>query len=176
MSVIRKSVIMKQYLFFILSVAIISCGEKKDTTEEEQTTSQPVEEPAKPEAEEELVEALANPMENKGIGPVKQVELGPVDQAMADEGKEIFEGYCAHCHKTDKRYVGPALKEVTTRRSPEWIMNMIINPEVMVKEDPIAQALLKEYMSPMANQGITEEQARKILEYFRTLSDAQKVE
>jgi hypothetical protein len=57
------------------------------------------------------------------------------------------------------------------RRSPEWIMNMILNPEQMVKEDPIAQQLLVEYnMAPMANQGLTEDQARKIVEYFRTLN------
>ena len=62
-------------------------------------------------------------------------------------------------------------KEVTTRRSPEWIMNMILNPEQMVKEDPIAKQLLAEYMSPMADQNLTEEQARNILEYFRTLSE-----
>ena len=56
------------------------------------------------------------------------------------------------------------------RRSPEWIMNMILNPEVMVKEDPIAKQLLIEYNgSPMANQNLTQEQARSILEYFRTL-------
>jgi hypothetical protein len=49
-------------------------------------------------------------------------------------------------------------------------MNMILNPEQMVKEDPIAKKLLVEYnMAPMANQNLTEEQARKILEYFRTL-------
>ena len=47
---------------------------------------------------------------------------------------------------------------------------MILNPEVMVKEDPVAKALLIEFNgSPMANQGLTEDEARKILEYFRTL-------
>jgi hypothetical protein len=47
---------------------------------------------------------------------------------------------------------------------------MILNPDQMVKEDPIAKALLVEYNNiPMIGQGLTEEQARKILEYFRTL-------
>ncbi len=48
-------------------------------------------------------------------------------------------------------------------------MNMILNPEQMVAEDPIAKDLLKEYLSPMANQSLTEDEARKILEYFRTI-------
>ena len=67
----------------------------------------------------------------------------------------------------DKRFVGPALGGVTKRRSPEWILNMITNPELMVKEDPIAKALLKEYLAPMANQNVSDEDAYKLLDYFR---------
>ena len=49
-------------------------------------------------------------------------------------------------------------------------MNMILNPEQMVKEDATARKLLMEYNgAPMANQNLTEEQARQVLEYFRTL-------
>src|SRR5690606_8398542 len=139
------------------------------TSEKEQTSSQQNE--SEPEVSEEI-DALANPMDQKGVGPIDNIDLDPtIDQQLADEGKVVFEQYCAACHKIDERFVGPPLKEVTTRRSPEWIMNMILNPEVMVKEDPIAKELLKEYLSPMANQNLTEEQARSILEYFRTLSE-----
>ena len=45
---------------------------------------------------------------------------------------------------------------------------MIMNPEEMVEKDPAAKALLAEYLAPMANQNITEEEARAILEFFRT--------
>jgi hypothetical protein len=49
-------------------------------------------------------------------------------------------------------------------------MNMILNPQEMVQKDPLANDLLKEFNgSPMSNQGLTEDQARAILEYFRTL-------
>ena len=68
-----------------------------------------------------------------------------------------------------KRFVGPGLAVVTERRTPEWIMNMILNPEVMVAENPLAKKLLAEYLSPMANQSLTEDEARAILEYFRTV-------
>ena len=43
------------------------------------------------------------------------------------------------------------------------------NPEEMVQKDPIAKDLLKQFLSPMANQSMTEEETRAILEYFRTL-------
>ena len=114
--------------------------------------------------------ASADPMDNKGIGPVTEVELGEIDMAMIEEGKEIYKTMCSACHKAEEKFIGPAPKGVLKRRSPEWIMNMILNPEEMVFKDPIAKKLLAEYnYAPMANQNLTEDQARKILEYFRTL-------
>ena len=55
------------------------------------------------------------------------------------------------------------------RRSPEWVMNMILNPEEMVKKNDIAKKLLAEYIAPMANQNLTEDEARAVVEYFRTI-------
>ena len=56
------------------------------------------------------------------------------------------------------------------RRTPEWIMNMILVPEKMIVENEAAKQLLMEYNgAPMANQNLKEEEARAILEYFRTL-------
>ena len=111
-----------------------------------------------------------DPMSNKGIGPVTRVVLGDLDPAMAAEGEEIYKKMCSACHKPEEKFIGPAPKGIMSRRSPEWIMNMILNPEEMIKSDPIAKQLLVESnLAPMANQHLTEEQARKILEYFRTL-------
>ena len=73
-------------------------------------------------------------------------------------------------HKPTKKFIGPAPKGILERRSPEWVMNMILNPEEMIANDPIAKQLLAEANgSPMANQHLTEEQARAVLEYFRTI-------
>ena len=148
-------------IFFFLLFA--NCGggssEKKES----------IAPPPKSMVEEEPA-APADPMDNKGVGPIKNVELGEIDMAMVEEGKQIYQTMCTLCHKPDQKYIGPALKGVLSRRSPEWIMNMILNPEVMVKEDPIAKQLLADFNgAPMANQNLTEEQARKVLEYFRTL-------
>jgi cytochrome c len=111
-----------------------------------------------------------DPMNNKGIGPVKNVVLGELNPNMAAEGEEIYKKMCLACHKPTEKFVGPAPKGILDRRSPEWIMNMILNPEEMVKSDPIAKQLLIEAnLAPMANQHLTEEQARKVLEYFRTI-------
>jgi mono/diheme cytochrome c family protein len=107
-------------------------------------------------------------LKNKGIGPIKSVKLGPIDRDHAEDGKELFESKCTACHKLDQRYVGPALSGVTKRRRPEWIMNMILNPGEMVQNDPIAKELLAQHSVSMTFQNVTQEDARKILEYFRS--------
>lgn len=118
-----------------------------------------------------MVAEEADPMENKGIGPVSSLEMSAtVDQAIADKGKAVYEKMCMACHKPTEKFIGPAPKGILERRSPEWVMNMILNPEQMIKEDPIAKKLLMEFNgSPMANQHLTQEEARQVLEYFRTL-------
>ncbi len=105
---------------------------------------------------------------DKGVGEITEVVLNDIDPNLAKLGEEQFVAKCSACHKIDKRFIGPALRGVTQRRSPEWIMNMILDPEKMVRENPAAQQLLAEYISPMANQNLTKDEARSILEYFRT--------
>jgi mono/diheme cytochrome c family protein len=106
---------------------------------------------------------------SNGIGPVESIVLGAINQSLADQGAELYIAKCTSCHKPFVKYVGPAPLGILNRRSPEWIMNMILNPQEMVQKDPVAQELLKRYLAPMANQNLTEDEARKILEYFRTL-------
>jgi len=144
---------------FALSLA--SCGGDKAKQETPAVTNQEEKAPEAP--------TNADPMSNKGIGPIKSIALGDIDQAMVAEGEVVFKAKCTACHKISKKFVGPALKGVTQRRSPEWIMNMTLNPEEMIQKDPIAKQLLVEANgAPMANQNLTEKEARQLLEYFRT--------
>ena len=110
-------------------------------------------------------------MKNIGIGPISHVELAStIDQTLVVTGKEVYDLKCTACHKIDEKFIGPPPAGIMERRSPEWIMNMILNPEVMIAKDPVAIKLLVEYnFAPMANQSLTEDEARAILEYFRTL-------
>lgn len=105
---------------------------------------------------------------DKGVGEITEIVLNDIDPNLAKLGEEQFVAKCSACHKIDKRFIGPALRGVTQRRSPEWIMNMILDPEKMVSENPTAKQLLAEYLSPMANQNLTKDEARSILEFFRT--------
>ena len=104
--------------------------------------------------------------------PIQEaMDLGPIDAELAAEGEADFTTLCTTCHKLDERYVGPPLGDVAARRSPEWIMNMILAPDKMIVSDPDAQALLAEYSVPMTNQNLTQDKARAILEYLRQTAE-----
>jgi len=112
-----------------------------------------------------------DPMQDKGVGVITEVKLdAEVNQELAAKGDKIYQEKCTACHKPTEKFIGPAPKGVLDRRTPEWIMNMILDPERMVKENAAAKKLLMEFNgSPMANQNLTEDDARAVLEYFRTL-------
>jgi cytochrome c2 len=103
-----------------------------------------------------------------GVGPIKEkITLGPVDIAKATEGEKIFESKCSQCHKFDEKYTGPALRNVTKRRTPEYILNNILNPEEMADKHPEAKKLVALHATKMTFQNVTEEDAYKILDYIR---------
>lgn len=105
-----------------------------------------------------------------GVGPIKKVELSAtIDNALVEQGKTVFEAKCVSCHKFDEKLVGPPLKGITKKRKPEWIMNMILNPEKMTKENIEAQKLMAQYLTQMTFQNVTEQEARAVLEYFRSV-------
>ena len=110
-----------------------------------------------------------NAADSIGIGPITaKLTIDPkIDTVMANKGKAMFEARCTACHKFEAKYVGPALAGVTKRRRPEWIMNMILNPSEMIEKDDTAKALLAEHLSQMANQNLTQVEARSVLELFR---------
>ena len=116
-------------------------------------------------------ESESNALSDKGVGPIAEIKLEEIDNNLVKLGESVFEAKCTACHKMDKRFVGPPLRGVTERRSPEWIMNMILDPEKMVKENPAAKQLLGEYLAPMANQSLSKDEARSVLEYFRTQTE-----
>lgn len=152
-----------KFLTLILIAGMLaSCGGESTNNDNAETPVNAVEEAV---VEEAAAEA---PASDKGIGPITSITLGEIDEALVEKGKEIYKANCTACHKIGKRFVGPALAGVTERRTPEWVMNIIMNPEEMAKKDPTAKALLAEYLAPMANQNITEEEARAILEFLRT--------
>lgn len=148
----------------VLCGILFSCGNAKSKADQirEQSKMEPVEQVP---ASERIT------LEDKGVGQIKNLELSTtIDPDMVVRGQAIFKTNCSACHKVEKRFIGPSPKGIMKRRSPEWIMNMILDPQLMVEQDRCAKDLLVEFNgAAMANQNMTEDQARDILEYFRTL-------
>lgn len=158
----------------LLSLIVLSCGGKEEKKKEGFSVERQKSQTEQPKSETEAPTTKASErieLNNKGVGPITDLTLNDeIDQEMATKGEEIYNQMCLACHRVGKKFIGPAPDKILERRSPEWVMNMILNPEGMVKEDPLAKDLLIEFNgSPMANQSLTEEQARAVLEYFRTL-------
>lgn len=64
----------------------------------------------------------------------------------AVNGKTLFNANCASCHKLDKRLIGPALGDVTERRTREWLQKWIRNnQELRESGDKDAIAVFEEY-------------------------------
>ncbi len=162
MRILQKEIIRKFFLIAIITVStsqFSGCGDGNSSETTPGGAETPTRESAQP----------ADPSKDIGIGPIKEIMLAGIDNELVNKGQEIFEAKCTACHKIGEKYIGPALAGVTERRAPEWIMNMILNPEQMVKENPVAMELFEKFLFvPMANQSLTEEEARAVLEFFRT--------
>ncbi|MET3046532.1 c-type cytochrome [Flavobacterium columnare] len=154
---------MKRISLIILGLTIlVSCGKKEGKTEEFSRSAQ--EQVTKQESNSDA--SSYDP--NRGEGKFDKIELGTLDLAKATEGEKVSEIKCTSCHKTtDEKLVGPGWKGVTERRKPEWIMNFITNPDPMIDKDPELQAQLEICLVRMPNQGLTDDEARNILEYMR---------
>jgi len=153
----------------------LGCGEKKEEKKADgfkiERASTAAETPATTPQTSDVKASERVDLTSKGVGPITSVTLeSEVNMEMAAEGETVYNQMCLACHRIGKKFIGPAPNGILERRTPEWVMNMILAPEQMVKDDPLAKELLIEFNgSPMANQNLTEEQARAVLEYFRTL-------
>ncbi|TMM59213.1 cytochrome c [Maribacter algarum] len=159
---------MKKLLSMLaISVLIASCGEKKEEKKDGFEMNR-----AKKEVKAETAsEGVPVDLDNDGVGPFKDITFSSdIDAELAAAGEAKYSAICTACHMAEQRMIGPALKGVYERRSPAWVMNMIKNPDGMLKEDPIAKALLKEYNNAiMLNQNLSDDETRAVAEYLRTL-------
>jgi cytochrome c551/c552 len=101
-------------------------------------------------------------------GP-RAAELGAPNAAAAEQGEKLFTSKgCSACHAFGRRLTCPDLAGVTHRRTAQWMQGQILHPEVMTKSDPISHALFAQFALQMPNQHLTEDEAKAVIEYFKT--------
>jgi mono/diheme cytochrome c family protein len=172
---IQKNKIMKSLktvAIAALAFTLFSCGGDKNTdtipTASTETTTTTAAETAAPTTADA---ATYDP--NRGLGKHENIDVSKFDPAMAAAGKKIAEVKCTSCHKpTDEKLVGPGWLGVTKRQTPEWIMNFITNPDPMIDVDPELQKQLELCLVRMPNQGLSDTDAREVLEYMRQIDGA----
>jgi mono/diheme cytochrome c family protein len=97
-----------------------------------------------------------------------------VDMALVERGRKLFsEKQCNTCHTIGRgKAAGPDLKNVTSRRSLDWIRRMIRTPEVMLLEDSVAQALRGQHNGiPMPNMEVGAEEVEALIHFIASKSD-----
>ena len=150
----KRNIILSVCLFFSMAILLSSChpkGVRKDekTVDVKQLIKQPVSHSAE----------------------IKESEISithPLNADWVEAGHEIYFLKCQACHKlTGEKLVGPGWLDVTHRRAPVWIMNMITNVDMMLDKDPEAQKLLELCLMRMPNQNMSIGDARDVLEFMR---------
>ncbi len=157
----------------IFSALLMSCGgkqEKKEGFSVDRSKSTEKSAETAP-AIDQVPASQRITLDDKGVGQIKDITLdAEINKEMAAAGGALYKTNCTACHKLDKRFIGPSPIGILERRSPEWIMNMILDPKLMTEQDRCAKDLLIEFNgAAMSNQNLTVEETRSILEYFRTL-------
>jgi nitrite reductase (NO-forming) len=86
----------------------------------------------------------------------------------AQKGKLAFESKCLACHSIaggDK--LGPDLFGTTKRHDEAWLTRWLKSPEQMLQTDPTAKAMLEQWKIPMPNQGLSDDEIKQYLAYFK---------
>lgn len=98
---------------------------------------------------------------------------GLSDTGNALAGKAIFEDQCEVCRTIGGGSAsGPDLKGVREKRSHQWLVEFIQDPDKLFeKKDPTGEKLLNDYAGvKMPNMGLTEKQVNDVLAYIRKQS------
>lgn len=96
----------------------------------------------------------------------------------AQDGATLFKP-CAACHTIGGgKTIGPDLKDVTKRRTNEWLVKFIQSSTAMVKAgDPDAVALYKQFNNiPMPDYALSAEQINQILKHIEAGSGNTKTD
>jgi len=155
----------KTFVYVAFSVALLAaaCGGNNQSASKDNTASSAAAGDEKKPGENPSYDP------KRGEGKFTHVDVAAtLDPKMADAGDKVYQLKCSSCHKTtDEKLVGPGWKGVTSRHTPEWIMNFVTNTDEMLNKDAAAQAQLEICLVRMPNQNLSDDDARHVYEFMR---------
>ena len=154
----------------LITLSLASCSSPATETGDQQSPETETVPESTPEEQEPITKG-AQTLPDSSLNSIPEVSFAAeVDPVLSEQGAAIFAEKCSMCHKPDQRFIGPAPKGILEKRSVDWIMKVIMYPDLMRQTDTTVQKLIEEFDGAvMPNQQITFEEARSILEYYRTL-------
>ncbi|AHM63437.1 quinol:cytochrome c oxidoreductase pentaheme cytochrome subunit [Flammeovirgaceae bacterium 311] len=125
-----------------------------------------------------VVIKLPRPAEDGSSLPTAQASAAPAydeQKAIAaglqpsPAGKQLFNNNCRQCHAIEAIVVGPALGNVTNRRSTEWIHAFVRNSSQMIKSgDPVAKELYEQFnKTQMPGFKFSDEELTALLDHIK---------
>lgn len=103
-----------------------------------------------------------------GLDDGPRAGAASIDEDKAEAGEKLFQSKgCSACHGFGQRVSCPDLQGVSMRRTAKWMESQILHPDVMTKQDPIAHKLFGEYAMQMPKQGLTQDEARAVIEFLK---------
>ena len=124
----------------------------------------------------------------RAMDPDHRAKVQPMEKpgmvAFADDpknlpGQALFVKTCGSCHTVGKgKRVGPDLTGVTKRRTRDWLVSYIMEPEkVRARRDPVAMSLVAQYPAVrMPNLGLSELDSADVLAYIDAMTYAANAE
>jgi mono/diheme cytochrome c family protein len=93
-------------------------------------------------------------------------------------GELLFKSYCVACHTIGNgRLVGPDLIGVNEKYEEDWLLSFIQSSQTMVTAgDERAAKVFNEYMIPMPDQPLSNDQVKDVLSYIGNQSIPEVVE
>lgn len=160
------------FLTFICFFSFSCNNNEKESTNVKEIQEPIVEDVVVP-SEDEQNEVTGNEViqksDNEPNTQLAQTTKKTSDKASAAKGKEVyFSKGCNACHTIGKgKLVGPDLLGVTKIREEDWLFRWLKDPDGMLKTDPIAKEMLKEFFVPMPNQGLNDGEINAIISYLK---------
>jgi len=124
----------------------------------------------------------------RAMDPDQRAKAQPIEKAstatFVDDpsnlpGQALFVKTCGACHTVGKgSRVGPDLAGVTTRRTRDWLVSYIMEPEkVRAKRDPVAMSLAAQFPTVrMPNLGLSELDSSDVIAYIDAMTYAANAE